>query len=308
MDCRVSLIVGGYGETVVIRLLSNQSIGLELTNLGLRNISLTAIEKAIRKTTGIIITTGPTGSGKTTTLYALLKQLNTSEVKIITIEDPIEYHLDGVMQTQIDTAGGYTFATAIRSLMRQNPNIIMIGEIRDEETAQIAIEASMTGHLVLSTIHANSAAGAIARFASLGVERPMLASSLECSIGQRLVRKLCPKCRKLATISVERQNQIDLLWPALKNRPEVKLPDQPQFYEPVGCPECRGLGYKGRVGIYEVIVMTPELQKLIQQPLTTETEIEQLAISQGSLLMTHDGLLKAANGEISLEEIWRVAG
>jgi general secretion pathway protein E len=308
MDCRVSLIVGGYGETVVIRLLSNQSIGLELTNLGLRNISLAAIEKAIRKTTGIIITTGPTGSGKTTTLYALLKQLNTSEVKIITIEDPIEYHLDGIMQTQIDTAGGYTFATAIRSLMRQNPNIIMIGEVRDEETAQIAIEASMTGHLVLSTIHANSAAGAIARFAGLGVERPMLASSLECSIGQRLVRKLCPKCRKLATISPERQNQIDLLWPALKNRPEVKLPDQPQFYEPVGCPECRGLGYKGRVGIYEVIVMTPELQKLIQQPLTTETEIEQLAISQGSLLMTHDGLLKAANGEISLEEIWRVAG
>lgn len=307
MDCRVSLITGGYGETVVIRLLSNQAISLDLADLGIRDASLAAIEKSMHKTKGIIITTGPTGSGKTTTLYALLKRLNSPEIKIITIEDPIEYHLDGLMQTQIDTAGGYTFAAALRSLMRQNPNIIMVGEIRDDETAKTAIEASLTGHLVLSTIHANSAAGAIARFAGLGVERTMLASALECSIGQRLARRLCPKCKQAVNISSEMQTQIEPFWQLLKTRAELKLPDQPQFYGPVGCPECRGIGYKGRVGIYEVIVMTPELQKLIQQPLTTDAEIEQLAISQGALLMTHDGLLKAANGETSLDEIWRVA-
>ena len=306
MDCRVSLITGGYGETVVIRLLSNQAISLELADLGIRDASLAAIEKSIHKTKGIIITTGPTGSGKTTTLYALLKRLNSPEIKIITIEDPIEYHLDGLMQTQIDTAGGYTFAAALRSLMRQNPNIIMVGEIRDDETAKIAIEASLTGHLVLSTIHANSAAGAIARFTGLGVERAMLASALECSIGQRLVRRLCPKCKQAVNISPEMHTQIEPFWQLLKTRPELKLPDQPQFYGPVGCPACRGIGYKGRVGLYEVIVMTPELQKLIQQPLTTDAEIEQLAISQGALLMTHDGLLKAVNGETSLDEIWRV--
>jgi type IV pilus assembly protein PilB len=307
MDCRVSLITGGYGETVVIRLLSNQAISLELTDLGIRDKSLAMIDKSIHKTKGIIITTGPTGSGKTTTLYALLKKLNTPEIKIITIEDPIEYHLDGVMQTQIDTAGGYTFAAALRSLMRQNPNVILVGEIRDPETAKTAIEASLTGHLVLSTIHANSAAGAIARFAGLGVERPMLASALECSIGQRLVRRLCPNCKKPAEPKAEIWSQAEKIWIELKANQELNLPDKPQFYEPVGCSQCRGVGYKGRVGIYEVIIMTPEIQKLIQQPLTTDAEIEQLAIEQGSLLMTHDGLVKAANGETSLEEIWRVA-
>ncbi len=307
MDCRVSLITGGYGETVVIRLLSNQAISLELGDLGIRDTSLKAIETSVHKTKGIVITTGPTGSGKTTTLYALLKRLNTPEIKIITIEDPIEYHLDGLMQTQIDTAGGYTFAAALRSLMRQNPNIIMVGEIRDEETAKTAVEASLTGHLVLSTIHANSAAGAIARFAGLGVERSMLASALECSIGQRLTRRLCPKCKQPVELTKEDQAKIEPYWELLKSRPELKLPEKPQFYKPVGCPECRGIGYKGRVGIYEAIIMTPELQKLIQQPLTTDAEIEAMAIAQGALLMTHDGLLKAANGETSLEEIWRVA-
>ena len=308
MDCRVSLITGGYGETVVIRLLSSQSISLDLSDLGIRDVSLSLIDKSLHKTKGIIITTGPTGSGKTTTLYALLRKLNTPEVKIITIEDPIEYHLDGVMQTQIDSAGGYTFAAALRSLMRQNPNIIMVGEIRDPETAKTAIEASLTGHLVLSTIHANSAAGAIARFAGLGVDRPMLASALECSIGQRLVRRLCPHCKKPITPSAEIWKQTEPIWEFLRERPDLRLPDKSQFYGPVGCPQCRGIGYNGRLGIYEVIIITPEMQKLIQQPLTTEAELEELAIKQGSLLMTHDGLIKAANGETSLEEIWRVAG
>jgi len=165
----------------------------------------------------------------------------------------------------------------------------------------------LTGHLVLSTIHANSAAGAIARFAGLGVERSMLASALECSIGQRLTRRLCPKCKQPVELTKEDQVRIEPYWELLKSRPELKLPEKPQFYKPVGCPECRGIGYKGRVGIYEAIIMTPELQKLIQQPLTTDAEIEAMAIAQGALLMTHDGLLKAANGETSLEEIWRVA-
>ncbi len=161
---------------------------------------------------------------------------------------------------------------------------------------------------MLSTIHANSAAGAIARFAGLGVDRPMLASALEASIGQRLVRRLCPHCKKAVNPSEEIWQQTKSIWEYLRQRTDLKLPDKPQFYGPVGCSKCRGIGYSGRLGIYEVIIITPEMQKLIQQPLTTEAELEELAIKQGSLLMTHDGLIKAAGGETSLEEIWRVAG
>jgi len=196
MDCRVSIISGGFGETVVIRLLSGGAGALDLEKLGLSQYSLPILKNSIQKTKGIILTTGPTGSSKTTTLYSILKTLNTSDIKIITVEDPIEYQMEGIIQTQIDTAGGYTFASAMRSLLRQNPNIMMIGEIRDSETAKTAMEASLTGHLVLSTVHANSAAGAISRFIGLGVEKSMLANAIECTIGQRLVRKICPHCQK----------------------------------------------------------------------------------------------------------------
>ncbi len=304
-DCRLSIISGGYGETIVVRLLSNSAASLSMENLGITNYSLTAFKKALKKTKGIIITTGPTGSGKTTTLYSALNTLNQPDVKIITVEDPIEYQLPGIMQTQIDTSGGYTFAAAMRSLLRQNPNIMMIGEIRDHETAEIAIEASMTGHLVLSTIHANSAAGAISRFSGLDIDRSALANSIEFSIGQRLVRKVCPHCKKIHTPSEELLVEAKKALAEIKN-PEVKIPSELVFYEGSGCPECGGLGYKGRIGLYETIEITPEIQKLIQNPNTTDYEIEQLAINNGTVTMLQDGVLKALTGETSLQEVFRV--
>lgn len=307
VDCRISIIIGGYGETAVIRLLSSQAKTLEMEKLGIGSVSLDIINEAIKKTKGIILTTGPTGSGKTTTLYSLLNKLNSPDVKIITIEDPIEYNLEGIIQTQVSSEEGYTFAAALRSLMRQNPNIIMVGEIRDDETAKVAIEAALTGHLVLSTIHANSSAGAIARFVGLGVDKPLLSSSIECSIGQRLVRKLCPACKQKTEIDAAMQKKVDDMLARIAKNPKIKIPAKPEFYKPVGCDKCGMLGYKGRVGIYEAVSMTPPMQKLIQTTSVTEEEIENLAIEQGSILMMHDGILKAMAGETTLDEVFRVA-
>lgn len=304
-DCRVSIISGGYGETIVIRLLSSMASSLAMENLGITSYSLKAFDRALKKTRGIIITTGPTGSGKTTTLYSALNFLNQPDVKIITVEDPIEYQLPGIIQTQIDSEKGYTFAAAMRSLLRQNPNIMMIGEIRDHETAEIAVEASMTGHLVLSTIHANSAAGAISRFAGLDIDRSALANSIEFSIGQRLVRRICPHCKKVATISEEFLTEAKKALETIKN-PEVTIPSELIFYEGTGCQECNGLGYKGRIGLYETIEITPEIQKMIQSSNTTDFEIEQTAIQNGTVTMLQDGVLKALSGETSLQEVFRV--
>jgi len=302
VDCRLSIITGGFGETIVIRLLSSQGNSLDMENLGIRSTALTALQSAMKKTRGLIITTGPTGSGKTTTLYSVLNQLNKPDVKIITVEDPIEYHLPGIMQTQIDEAKGYTFAAAMRSLLRQNPNIMMIGEIRDEETAKIAIEASMTGHLVLSTIHANSAAGAISRFSGLGLDRQILASSLEFVIGQRLVRRLCPHCKKKSEIK-ETDKTLVLNELARINNPSVLKPAELIFYKPVGCEECSHIGYRGRVGLYEVIPVTSEIKKLMQAENIIDDDLEAAAIKEGAITMRQDGILKALAGETSLEEI-----
>ena len=304
IDCRISIISGGYGETIVIRVLTSQASSLDMKNLGILGNTFNIINKSISKTKGIIITTGPTGSGKTTTLYSILNKLNNPNVKIITIEDPIEYHLEGVMQTQIKD--DYTFASAMRSLLRQNPNIIMLGEIRDSETAKIAIEASMTGHLVLSTIHANSAAGAISRFVGLGLERQMLASSLDCTIGQRLIRKLCPHCKERTDLEpnvlIEVKNILNSIGPVSG----VTIPEL-NFHKSKGCDKCGNLGYKGRIGIYEAIDMTLDIQKIIQKEAITETEIEEVATANGTILMIQDGILKALNGDTTVEEVFRVA-
>lgn len=305
MDCRISIISGGYGETIVIRLLSAAAANLNLENLGVSGPSLSSLKKAMLKTKGIIITTGPTGSGKTTTLYAILNKLNRPDIKIITVEDPIEYQLAGTIQTQINTEQGYTFASAMRSLLRQNPNIMMIGEIRDTETAKVSIEAASTGHLVLSTIHANSAAGAISRFSGLGVERQALANTLEFSIGQRLVRHLCPHCRQTATVDDDTLSRVRSILLQIKN-PEIKIPKDLIFYTATGCDKCNQIGYKGRVGIYETITVTPSIMKLIQSDLITDYEIEQAAINEGMVPMIVDGLLKALAGETSLDEVFRV--
>lgn len=305
IDCRLSIISGGFGETIVIRLLSGSAANLEIKKLGITSVAGKAIERALKKTKGIIITTGPTGSGKTTTLYAMLNILNKSDIKIITVEDPIEYQLPGVMQTQIDEAKGYTFVSAMRSLLRQNPNIMMIGEIRDSETAKISIEASLTGHLVLSTIHANSAAGAISRFSGLGLDRQTLANSIELTVGQRLVRRLCPHCKKKKTASLEEETKIRELFKDIKNE-TISLLEKMELYEAVGCNECGQIGYKGRLGLYEAIEMTANVKKVMQRVGVTDSEIEAAAILDGTLPMLQDGILKALEGETSLEEIFRV--
>ncbi|KKQ60644.1 MAG: Type II secretion system protein E (GspE) [Parcubacteria group bacterium GW2011_GWE2_38_18] len=307
MDCRVSIISGGYGETAVIRLLASQAASLLMENLGIRANALDIINKSIRKTKGIVITTGPTGSGKTTTLYSLLNKLNSPDVKIITIEDPIEYHMEGIMQTQINVDDGYTFAAALRSLMRQNPNVIMVGEIRDNETAKAAIEAAMTGHLVLSTIHSNSAAGAIARFVGLGIERQMLASSMECSVGQRLVRKICPYCKHEDQLPEDVLKEVKKLLAQINPSSGAVIPEVLKFYKGSGCEKCGNLGYKGRIGLYEAIEVSADIQKVIQGDTVTNDDIEQAAVRNGTLLMIHDGILKALDGETTIEEIFRVA-
>jgi len=309
MDCRVSIISGGYGETVVIRLLSSQAEALDMEKLGMKPYALQVVQKSMAKTKGVILTTGPTGSGKTTTLYSILNKLNKSDTKIITIEDPVEYHLEGIMQTQIDEAQGYTFPLAMRSLLRQNPNIMMIGEIRDAETAKVAIEASLTGHLVLSTIHANSASGAIARFQGLGIDRQIMASALECSIGQRLARKICPHCKEEFKPGKDALDEVRKILneinPAQKQK--LNLPNEMKFYQGKGCEKCSGLGYKGRIGLYEVIEMNPSMQKIIQTAGITDYEIEQEAVKNGAILIIQDGILKALEGETTIKEVFRVA-
>ncbi len=308
MDTRISIISGGYGETIVIRLLTSQAAALDMKALGMKEYTLAPIQKAIKKTKGIIITTGPTGSGKTTTLYSILNKLNQPDVKIITIEDPIEYHLEGIMQTQIDADKGYTFASALRSLMRQNPNVIMVGEIRDEETAKVAIEAANTGHLVLSTIHANSAASAIFRFISLGIDKQMIASSMENSIGQRLVRRLCPYCKAEDKPSEENLEKAKKILDSISPKSQVQKPNELKFYKNVGCSKCNNIGFKGRLGLYEVISMTPELEKVIQDERVIDYDIEQKAVEEGTVLILQDGILKALDGETTLDEIFRVEG
>ncbi len=303
MDCRVSIISGGFGETVVIRLLTGGEGALDLEKLGFSEYSLPILKNSIQKTKGIILTTGPTGSGKTTTLYSILKTLNTPDVKIITVEDPIEYQMEGVIQTQIDIAGGYTFASAMKSLLRQNPNIMMIGEIRDSETAKTAMEASLTGHLVLSTVHANSAAGAISRFIGLGVEKSMLANAIECTIGQRLVRKICPDCQKEEVqLAPEALEEIKRVLGQIKNKNFV-MPTEFKFYRGRGCEKCNGIGYKGRLGLYEIMSITPENQKIIFEQSLSDKEIEKLAIDDGMITMVQDGILKALAGLTTIEEI-----
>jgi len=305
IDCRLSIIAGGYGETIVVRLLSSTAANLDMNKLGITSVAFDSLQLAMKKTRGIILTTGPTGSGKTTTLYSILNKLNKPDVKIITVEDPIEYQLPGIMQTQIDEERGYTFASAMRSLLRQNPNIMMIGEIRDSETAKIAIEASLTGHLVLSTIHANSAASAISRFVGLGLDRQTLANSIDFTIGQRLVRRLCPYCKKPAEIKPDELKHVQEILATIKN-PKVKIPEKLVFYEGAGCAKCNKIGYKGRSGLYETITMTPEIQRLIQTDNVTDFDIETAAIKAGMVTMLQDGILKALQGETSIDEVFKV--
>jgi len=306
IDVRVSIILGGYGETVVMRLLNKGAGASDVDQLGIRQQNLEKILNQIKKPNGIVLNTGPTGSGKTTTLYSLLAVLNKPGIKIITVEDPIEYRLKGILQTQTDDKKGYSFPKALRALLRQNPDIMMIGEIRDDETAQIAVQASLTGHLVLSTLHTNNAAGSVQRLINMGVSPTDIASSVNVFMAQRLVRLLCPECRKKISPSPEIKSRIEKTLQAISPQAKIDIPKNIDFiYEAQGCPKCNNIGYRGRTTVSEVMEMTKEMEELITQHPTTSA-VEDLAIKQGMITMPQDGILKVVEGITTLEEVERV--
>lgn len=308
VDVRVSTIPTSYGESVVMRLLHPGSVKLGFEALGFRPRMLAKFEAEVKKPHGMIMTTGPTGSGKTTTLYAVLQKLNTKDVKIITLEDPVEYKLEGINQSQIDYTKDYTFAKGLRSILRQDPDIIMVGEIRDLETAEIAIQAALTGHLMLSTIHTNDAAGAIPRFLSMGVKPFLLAPALNAMIGQRLVRKIHDACKEetaLTADELERTKKILADIPA--NAGETVDLKALKFYKGKGCDGCNHTGFKGRLGIYELLVMDAEVEKAVLASSVSEYQMRDIAKAQGMTTMVQDGLLKALDSITSVEEVFRVA-
>jgi len=292
---------------VVMRILHSGSKGVTYDELGLRGDAYNHLKKEVERPNGMIITTGPTGSGKTTTLYAILRTLNKPGVKIITLEDPVEIKMEGINQSQVDASRDYTFAKGLRSILRQDPDICMVGEIRDLETAEIAIQAALTGHLMLSTIHTNSASGAIPRFLSMGVKPFLLAPALNSIIGQRLVRRVCPQCIEEDKLTPEVFDKVVQLFEVLpeaekKNIDMKKL----HFYKGKGCEACSGLGYKGRIGIYEIFTMSKEVEQVILSAQVSEYVIQELAVKNGMVTMVQDGLLKALDKITTVEEVFRV--
>ncbi|MFZ2225868.1 MAG: GspE/PulE family protein [Candidatus Moraniibacteriota bacterium] len=304
VDIRVSIILGGYGETIVMRLLSKSTVELNLDKLGIRKQNLEKIKHEISKPNGVVLNTGPTGSGKTTTLYAILNYVNNPEIKIITVEDPIEYQMAGILQTPINEKEGYTFSTALRALLRQNPDIMMIGEIRDDETAQVAVQAALTGHLVLSTIHTNDAAGAVARMSNMGIAPQDITSSVNAFIAQRLVRTLC-ECKTKITPTPEEKQKIEAVLKTISPNAKIDIPAVENIYKPNGCEKCNHIGYKGRTTISEVFLLSREIQEAVMRGAIT-SELNQKAIEEGMLSMAQDGILKVLEGETTLEEVERV--
>jgi type IV pilus assembly protein PilB len=305
VELRTSILPGNYAETVVLRILNPESIGVPLEALGLEEKLRLRIEKEIQKPNGMILNTGPTGSGKTTTLYAFLRKVNKPETKIITIEDPIEYHLQGVVQTQVDKKT-YTFAAGLRSALRQDPDIIMVGEIRDGEVATTAINAALTGHLVFSTLHTNDAPGSFPRLIDLGVDEKVISSAINVAMAQRLVRKLCDQCKKERPATPEEQAVIDRHLSGVFDKALVPQ-KQNAVYEaaPQGCAACHGRGYKGRIGIFEAIFMDEGIEKLLRTS-PSAREIADAARSQGIPTLPQDGIIKVLRGVTSLEELKRV--
>jgi type II secretory ATPase GspE/PulE/Tfp pilus assembly ATPase PilB-like protein len=297
IEVRASFIPGNYGESIVLRILDPETTMVSYTELGIHPKLLARLETEIRRSNGMLLTTGPTGSGKTTTLYSFLREIHTPEIKIITIEDPVEYHLDGIVQTQVDT--NYTFAEGLRSIVRQDPDIIMVGEIRDGETAEIAIQASLTGHFVFSTLHTNDAAGTFPRLADLGVDPKSFGSAVTVSMAQRLVRKLHPDTKKERPLTDEEKKMISKVFETLADKSLI-----PEKIETVWEPAPTGddTGYKGRVGLYEAIFMDDELAAFLRDN-PPEHEIAKIAAKQGYLTMAQDGVLKALAGITSLSEV-----
>ncbi|MCK4635577.1 MAG: type II/IV secretion system protein [Candidatus Moranbacteria bacterium] len=304
MDVRVSIIAGGFGETVVLRLLNRETVELNINVLGIRPYNLNKIIKEVKKPHGIILNTGPTGSGKTTTLYSLLKEIQSPEVKIITIEDPIEYQLDGILQTQIDQESGYTFSSALRSLLRQDPDIMLVGEIRDNETAETAVNAALTGHLLISSLHTNDAIGAIQRLLNLGISTDDITTSVNAFVAQRLVRKLCD-CKKKVKITEEQKNIISKIIENITPKIDFPIPEMNYLYEKVGCEKCNEIGYKSRTVISEILVIDDDLRLVISHG-ELASEIKKKAIENGMLTIKQDGVLKALEGVTTFDEVKRV--
>lgn len=288
-----------------MRILNPKSIGLSLSELGMQPWVEQQIETELKKPNGMIITTGPTGSGKTTTLYAFIKKVHEPGIKIITLEDPIEYHLTGIEQTQIEPNKGYDFATGLRAILRQDPDVILVGEIRDQETAETATHASLTGHLVFSTLHTNNAAGTIPRLLDLGVRPSIIAPAINVAMAQRLVRRLCEQCKKMEPPTPEERAEIEKELADLPSgiqKPQIKDLKLPR---PVGCGACHGVGYKGRVGAYELILIDDEMERLILKN-PSEADIKEVAKKQGQITMRNDAILKVVAGLTDLAEVNRV--
>ena len=302
---RTSVIPEAYGESVVLRILNPKSIAIPFEELGIDKNLMAILEKELSKPNGMILTTGPTGSGKTTTLYAFLRKIYTPDTKIITLEDPVEYHLPNIVQTQVEEAIGYSFSAGLRSILRQDPDIIMVGEIRDLETAKTAINSALTGHLVLSTLHTNNAAGTIPRLIDLGVNPTSIAPAVNISMAQRLVRKLCDKCKEkqpASELEAAAVKKVIATFPKERSKPDT---ENIFVWKAKGCKFCNNLGYKGRIGIYEAILIDEEVEPLILLN-PTETEILKKSEKQGILNMKQDGILKVLNGTTSLDELQRV--
>lgn len=307
IEVRTSILPGAYGESIVLRILDPQTISIEVANLGMTHQLQTIVEENLKKPNGMILTTGPTGSGKTTTLYAFVKQTYTPGIKVITIEDPIEYHITGINQTQVDSSKGYSFATGLRSILRQDPDVILVGEIRDLETANTAMHASLTGHLVFSTLHTNDAPGTIPRLIDLGVRPSIIAPAINMSMAQRLIRKLCDACKKKEIPTPEEKIKITH---AIETLPEgVTRPDISSFflYRSQGCGECNFTGYKGRVGIFEILIIDDAVERLILQT-PSHAQLKEEMKRQRIPNLFQDGILKVLEGVTSLDEVERTAG
>jgi type IV pilus assembly protein PilB len=307
VDLRVSTLPTVHGEKVVMRLLKKSGGIPTLSELGLRGLALKNLQTAITRPHGIILVTGPTGSGKTTTLYSVLAILNNSKVNIMTLEDPVEYQISGVNQVQINPQAGLTFATGLRSFLRQDPNIILVGEIRDRETTDLAIQAALTGHLVFSTLHTNDAAGAIPRLLDLGAEPFLVASALNAVVGQRIARKICPQCKEEYTPEESIQQDIrNVLGDLLPSGKSIVLYHGKGTVDSQPCNTCQRTKYLGRIGIFEVFPVTDEVGKLILRR-SPDTDIQTQVIKEGMITMKQDGYLKTLEGVTSIEEVLRVA-
>ncbi|OHB17197.1 MAG: hypothetical protein A2913_00985 [Parcubacteria group bacterium RIFCSPLOWO2_01_FULL_40_65] len=300
IEVRVSVLPGAYGESIVMRLLDPKTLKKDLEELGIKLELLEEIKKQLKKTTGSILTTGPTGSGKTTTLYAFLNFVNKPGIKIITIEDPIEYHIKGVSQTQVEPEKGYTFSNGLRSIVRQDPDVILVGEIRDAETTEIAMHAALTGHLVFSTLHTNDAAGTIPRLIDMGAKPQIIAPAINLAMAQRLVRKLCDNCKEKIEAANEEYKKIK---ESLKNIGKNEI----WIFKAKGCQECNFTGYQGRIGIFEAFTIDEEVEKLILKS-PAISEIKELIIKKGMTTMLQDGYLKVLEGITDMAELERVLG